>query len=108
MVIKMKLVREAVGDNSKMKGNRHLFRIIGTPEDASHIERIEKELGKCLTGNMMFSEYHQKMVPETYYHRYSDWCAGCEYSGGGCGWYVDIEDIEEFKANWKRIKRAIK
>ena len=47
------------------------------------------------------------MVPETYYHRYSDWCKGDEYYGGGCGWYVDIEDIEEFKSNWIDIKRRI-
>ena len=32
---------------------------------------------------------------------------GDEYYGGGCCWYVDIEDIEEFKANWIDIKRRI-
>ena len=47
------------------------------------------------------------MVPETYYHRYSDWCAVNEYYGGGCCWYVDIENIEEFKSNWIDIKRRI-
>ena len=39
------------------------------------------------------------MVPETHYHHYSYWFADDEYYGGCC-WYVDIEDIEEFKANW--------
>ena len=33
--------------------------------------------------------------------------AGDEYYGGGCCWYVDIEDIEEFKANWIDIKKRI-
>ena len=84
MVIKIRLVREAVGEESKMKGNRWYFRIVGTAADADLIERIEKELGKCLTGSMMFSEYHQKMVPENYYHCYSDWCAGDEYYSGAC------------------------
>lgn len=104
----MKLVREAVGEESKMKGDRHYFRIIGTREDTDLIERIEKELGKCLTGNTIFSAYHQKMIPETYRHGYSDWCAGDEYYGGGCGWFVTIDDIPEFKANWKRIKKLVK
>ena len=105
MVIKMRLVREAAG--KEYTGKRHAFRIIGTAEDKARIEHIEYLLGQCLTGNMMFSEYHQKMVPETYYHRYSDWCAGDEYYGGGCCWYVDIENIEEFKSNWIDIKRRI-
>ncbi len=101
----MRLVREAAG--KEYTGKRHAFRIIGAAEDKARIEHIEYLLGQCLTGNMMFSEYHQKMVPETYYHRYSDWCAGDEYYGGGCCWYVDIEDIEEFKANWIDIKKRI-
>ena len=105
MVIKMRLVREAAG--KEYTGKRHAFRIIGTAEDKARIEHIEYLLGQCLTGNMMFSEYHQKMVPETYYHRYSDWCAGDEYYGGGCCWYVDIEAIEKFKANWNDIKSGV-
>ena len=58
MVIKMRLVREAAGKEYKDK--RHAFRIIGTVEDKARIEHIEYLLGQCLTGKMMFSDFHQK------------------------------------------------
>lgn len=102
----MKLIREAAGDAHK--GKHHLFRIVGTEKDCDRIEEIEKLLGECLTGRTVFSEYHQKMVPETYYHGYNDWCAGERELGNGSGWLVDIDSVEEFKKNWIRIKKLVK
>lgn len=102
----MRLVREAVGENSKFKGNRHLFRIVGKESDAELIAAIDLAIGKELTGNKMLSERTNTYIDETYHLGCSDWCA--DYiCGTGCGWYIEIENVDEFKSLWKKYKTQI-
>lgn len=102
----MRLVREAVGEESVMKGKRHLFRIYGKESQADLIEKIDIAIGKELTGNKCWSEYNQSYIDETYHLNASDWCADY-HEGTGCGWCVEIDMIHHFKSLWKKHKKLL-
>ncbi len=77
--------------------NKSVFSIEGNPEDAERIKAIDEAIGneiKCYDGanNAL-----------TWYHECSDWCADYE-EGYGCCWIMDHDDVDEFKALWKKYK----
>lgn len=103
----MKLVREKVGIGSKFKNDRHVFRIHGRPEDAKLIELIDNAIGLELVGFQVRSAYSGEMIDLTYHLYASDSCADYIY-GTGVAWYIDIDDVKNFKALWNKHKSLLK
>lgn len=105
----MRLVRESSGANGRggdtascpsVRGSKWCFRIIGTEDEAKLIEAIDNSIGdviKCINGLGKELTWRQE---------FSDYCADYVW-GTGCGWWVDIEDVEEFKNLYKKHKKII-
>ncbi len=102
----MKLVRENSGcngeDGIKQWRGKHCFRIYGKPEEIDLIDQIEE-----LIGNEVYSEiYVDDVLKVTLWkHKAFDFCCGDRDNGEGCGWIVEMDDVEEFKALWKKHKK---
>lgn len=101
----MKLQRENNQSSEyKTLRGKQVFRIVGTEDQAELIKKIDDAIGneiKC--GGLKNGE----PIDLTWYDECSDWCADYVY-GTGCGWIVDHEDVEEFKALWKKYKKMFK
>lgn len=81
--------------------NKVIFQIQGTEDDAALIERLDIAIGSTVYG----ANGAGKDI--TWKQECSDDCA--EYSWGtGCSWIVDKDDVDDFKALWKKFKKAIK
>ena len=98
----MKLQRENNQSAEYKSLRNHLvFRIVGTEEQAKLIEAIDTAIGnevKCYNG-------HGEEL--TWRNECSDYCADYVW-GTGCGWIVEKDDVEEFKALWKKHKKLVK
>lgn len=81
--------------------NHTIFQIQGTEDQEELIRRLEDAIGavvKCYDG---------ANKPCTWWDECSDMCA--DYCWGtGCSWIVDNDDVDEFKALWKKFKKEIK
>lgn len=81
-----------------------IFQIQGTEEQAELIERLDVAIGseiKCL--GLKDGEW----IDLTWEQECSDNCADYVW-GSGCGWIMDQDDVEEFKALWKKHKKLVK
>lgn len=81
--------------------NKVVFQIQGTEEDAKLIERLDDAIGAELYGVTGANK------DVTWKQECSDDCADYVW-GTGCSWIVDKDDVEEFKALWKKHKKAVK
>lgn len=93
----MRLVRNSINLGSETNG-KWLFTIEGNPEQETDIERIETALRSMETG-VVFAEGK--------FQTFNDFCDLCPlYNEGiGCGFWVPIELVQEFKAAWKIAKK---
>lgn len=89
--------------SSKYKSlrNRTVFQIQGSEEQADLIERLDTAIGaviKCYDGANKPLTWQQE-------------CSGIAVDycwGTGCRWFIDNDDVEEFKSLWKKFKKEIK
>ena len=98
----MRLKREnnQSAEYKSLRGKSY-FRIVGKEDEGDIIRKIDDAIGaeiKC---------FDAADKPYTWYNECNDYCA--EYQEGqGSGWFVDHDDVEEFKALWKKYKNMCK
>ena len=104
----MKLQREN-NQSAEFKSlrNHQVFRIVGTEEQAKLIEAIDTAIGNEVKCYVIVNNETGEMGPSTWQKECSDYCADYVW-GTGCGWIVEKDDVEEFKALWKKHKKLCK
>lgn len=90
----MKLKRESIKD-PEVKG-KWLFVISGKSSEAEKIEELEMALRAEKTG---YSVGGREIT-------WDDYCDGCPLyeDGMSSGFWIAIDDVEAFKASWKKVK----
>jgi hypothetical protein len=109
----VKLIQEKISSKESKHGNIKLYRVVGESNDSKLIEAIDQLIGEnpysysTHDGKVTsFSHIDETETTHSYREKCSDMCADYVY-GTGCGWYVHIDKIAEFKSLFKSARSKV-
>lgn len=106
----MKLVRETAGctNHPQFRGNKHVYSIV--PSNEAEWELLEKAddlLGQYISHLAIRNNETGELGEVTWYQSACSQCADYVW-GEACQWFVDIDQVDQFKEDWKKVKAALK
>lgn len=96
----MKLVRESIKLGTEYNG-KWWFTI--EHDDAEELEAIQYKLSSMETGSHVVNKDGSLKA-----ERWNDYCDGCPcYEDGfSAGYWIPVDMVDRFKADWKKAKKA--